>query len=136
MRVDATGSLAPLRDEVIGAVGHHRGQVRDRAVVKRGLAQLALPLPRLALAGDQAVAEHHGQRAVHRTLAVVLRVADQDVVDGVGVEDRPQLNRPELELHEVAVLGVGRFEHRQWGAQHAECGLVPGNSGRPASLRM
>ena len=71
--------------------------------MERGLRELALATPVIALAGEQALAEHHLEAQVITALRVALGVVDEHVLHHVGVVDQVVLERAELEAHDVAV---------------------------------
>ena len=94
--------LPPPKHE-LGGVRHGSGQRFDTRVVERRLAHPPLPPPGLALAADQAVADHLSGAVVEEASGVVPPAVLEHVADVVRVRQLVEQERPDVIAEHVAV---------------------------------
>src|SRR6266852_2605255 len=80
-------AVVPVLEEAGGGVGHAVGINGNVIVAERGLDELALRLPEGAFAGEQSVAENRSDCRVIAGLEKIGSIANEDVIDEVGMRD-------------------------------------------------
>src|SRR5439155_10188674 len=93
--------VIPSREEVARRPDHRRGEPLQALVMERGLRELALLPPLLALRRQEASAEDEPHPVVAPALHVVLLVVDEDAMDVVGPREEDEVERAEAKPHEV-----------------------------------
>ena len=103
--------------------------------MKGRLRELALPLPQIALARHQALAEHEREPPIAAALDVVSVVGHEHVLHVRGVVAEHVAKRAEAQERDVAVLGPCSLEKPQRVAQtlgEAAEDRDPARAGRPS----
>ena len=106
-------SVAPARHRPLGGLDHHGGVAADLVAVEGGLRELPLPSPKLALGGQEAVAERAPRVSEREMLDEAFAFGDQNFFDGVGVADHDDRPGTEPELEHVAVAPHAVFEESE-----------------------
>src|SRR5262249_42884509 len=108
-----TLDLAPALEHGLGLPAHRGGEAGDALAVKERLGNAALPLPEVAVAGEEA-APQHGLEGLDEApvLDVASGIVDQHVADEVGMVDEQQLDGAKAQRDEVAKRG-GAHEQLQ-----------------------
>src|SRR5262249_32640173 len=91
--------------------GDHVGDVGVEAcTLKGGLDQTALSQPEVALAGQEAIAEHRRVEAQREVLDEVAAMGDENLLDGLRSADEIDASRPEAEGNDVAPVTGAALE--------------------------
>ena len=99
------GAASPVGDHVASVAGHNGGIARDAIAVKCRLNQAALAHPVLAFAEHQAIAEEPAAVPRGTVLDEIGGVANQHIVDIVGIAQKVDVIPKETVVEDAAVFG-------------------------------
>lgn len=97
----------PGLNRVEGIGRHGAGVTGDARAVEGRLDHAALPQVKGAVAGDQPVPDDRLEVDVVGAFLVVAVVGHQDVLDGVGMDEKVEIAQAEAQVSDVAQLGSG-----------------------------
>ncbi len=128
-------AVAPTCGHLLGVVGDYFAVGRDSLAMKGGLGEAALTHVKGFFAGEQAIAEHHSGTLHDQAAVVAMGIADEQVVDQIGVVELQSLDAEGLEVDEVSKLfGVG-FHERGCILTEGHAAQKAGQEGGPDGLQ-
>ena len=94
--------VLPAVNGAFNRIDHDIDKLGRRARREGGLHETPLLTPQIAIAGDQPLADQQAKAVVAIALDVIIRVAHQDMMDMLRLDDKIEMERPQLDMTKIA----------------------------------